>query len=102
MMDKAPVLPGSKGEETKDRDGHLFKRITGKDTFMYVRAAAAHNDHIIKRAAPGGPLFFTTHMLLLMFPAHILNGSALLFVVSFGKVYICYPFALKPSGMHLN
>lgn len=40
MIGKAPFLPGSKGEERKDGEGHIFQKITGKDPYAHVRAAA--------------------------------------------------------------
>lgn len=40
MMDKAPYLPGSKGEDNKEKEGHIMKKVTGKDPYIHVRAAA--------------------------------------------------------------
>jgi uncharacterized Fe-S center protein len=40
MIGGAPALPGSKGVENSDKEGHIFKKITGKDPYLHVTAAA--------------------------------------------------------------
>lgn len=40
MMGKAALLPGSKGEENSGKEGHILQKITGKDPYSHVRAAA--------------------------------------------------------------
>jgi uncharacterized Fe-S center protein len=40
MIGKAHYLPDSKGEENSTREGHIFTKITGKDPYKHVRAAA--------------------------------------------------------------
>jgi len=40
MIGKAHYLPDSKGEENRTKEGHIFTKITGKDPYQHVRAAA--------------------------------------------------------------
>lgn len=40
LIEKASYLPDSKGEETSDREGYIFQRITGKDPRIHVLNAA--------------------------------------------------------------
>ncbi|MCL6638863.1 MAG: DUF362 domain-containing protein [Firmicutes bacterium] len=40
MIGRAPYLPGSKGEENKDKEGHILQKVTGRDPYIHVRAAA--------------------------------------------------------------
>lgn len=40
MIGKAAPLPGSKGEETQDKEGHILERVTGQNPYHHVMAAA--------------------------------------------------------------
>lgn len=40
LIARAKPLPDSKGEETADKEGHIFTKMTGKDPHMHVQAAA--------------------------------------------------------------
>lgn len=40
MIEKAGPLPGSKGVEVSEGEGHILQRITGKDPHLHVKAAA--------------------------------------------------------------
>lgn len=40
MIGKAAPLPGSRGEETAAQEGHILQRITGRDPYLPIRAAA--------------------------------------------------------------
>lgn len=40
LIGKAEPLPGSKGEETSGKEGHILHRITGKDPYQHIKAAA--------------------------------------------------------------
>lgn len=40
LIGKAVPLPDSKGEETSTKEGHILQKITGKDPYMHIKAAA--------------------------------------------------------------
>lgn len=40
MMGRAAVLPGSKGEENSSKEGHILQKVTGRDPYFHVKAAA--------------------------------------------------------------